>query len=111
MRYARTRSVLNTVIKSPAVMWMETPFCYRKIFSVGLIASASSGFREWSVIKLLISCKRKCLGHSVPSYVRLAVRVWVQCSIFGVCAAARLWDKLHLFKAKCYFWKYLSLSS
>lgn len=55
MRYARTLSVLNTVIKSPAVMWMETPFCYRKIFSVGLIASVSSGFREWFVIKLLIS--------------------------------------------------------
>lgn len=82
MWYARILSVLNTVIKSPAVMWMETPFCYKKIFSVDLIASASSGFWEWSVIKLLMR-DRKCLGRSVLSYVRLAVRVWVRCCISG----------------------------
>ena len=59
MWYARILPVLNTVIKSPAVMWMETPFCYRKIFSVDLIASVSSGLHEWSAIKLLLSYKKR----------------------------------------------------
>lgn len=49
----RVLPVLNTAIKSPAVMWMETLFCYRKMFWVDLIASGSSGLRGWFAIKLL----------------------------------------------------------
>lgn len=59
MWYARILPILNTVIKSPAVMWKETPFCYKKIVSVDLIASVSSGLREWSAIKPLVSFKKR----------------------------------------------------
>lgn len=59
MCYARILPILNTVIKSPAVMWKGTPFCYEKIVSVDLIASVSSGLCEWSAIKLLVSFRRR----------------------------------------------------